>query len=259
MTLQEYARAILLQPDLEAKLRPPPAGLEDAPGAPERLAPAREERLALARKVKVPRVAGMGDPRQRARILHAFANHELQAVELFAWAALAFPSAPTAFRRGLVAVLADEQRHLRLYIERLEAFGVRFGDYPLSGYFWKKTDGLTSPLAFVCAMGLSFEAANLDHSLAYATAARQAGDEESAALFERIHREEIAHVRFAWRWLCRLKPPGESAWDAFVAGLTWPLRPELSLGREPDWEARARAGLAPDFLAELHKLAPDGP
>ena len=64
----------------------------------------------------MPPIAGMRDPAQRARILHALANHELQAIELFAWALLAFPDAPLAFRRGLVAILADEQRHLALYM-----------------------------------------------------------------------------------------------------------------------------------------------
>jgi len=36
---------------------------------------------------------------------HALANHELQAIELFAWAVLAFPDTPIAFRRGLIAIL----------------------------------------------------------------------------------------------------------------------------------------------------------
>ena len=34
---------------------------------------------------------------------------------------LAFPDAPGAFRRGCLAVLADEQRHCRLYLVRLGA------------------------------------------------------------------------------------------------------------------------------------------
>jgi len=73
-----------------------------------------------------PPIAGMADPTQRARILHALANHELQAIELFAWAVLAFPAAPLAFRRGLVAILADEQRHFRLYEARLAAYAIPF-------------------------------------------------------------------------------------------------------------------------------------
>jgi len=43
---------------------------------------------------------------------------------LIAWALLAHPDAPVQFRRGLVAILADEQRHLGLYFERLAALGM---------------------------------------------------------------------------------------------------------------------------------------
>src|SRR2546430_2292140 len=74
-----------------------------APGRPTELA------IVAGRQARVPPVAGMRDPAQRARILHALANHELQAIELFAWAVLAYPDTPVAFRRGLVAILADEQ------------------------------------------------------------------------------------------------------------------------------------------------------
>ena len=123
----------------------------------------------------MPPIAGMRDPAQRVRILHALANHELQAIELFAWALLAFPDAPLAFRRGLVAILADEQRHLALYTERLAALGTGFGDQPVTGHFWNKLDHLADPLAFVCAMGLTFENANLDFAGDYARAAHACG------------------------------------------------------------------------------------
>ena len=97
----------------------------------------------------------------------------LQAAELFAWSLLAFPGAPPAFRRGLLAILLDEQRHTRMYVARLEANGARFGDFPVHGYFWQKAPAIVSPLRFLCAMSLTFENANLDHTVDYAEAAME--------------------------------------------------------------------------------------
>ena len=104
---------------LAAKIDAPPAELTDQePGAPLRIEePARPPELAIvgARQARVPPIIGYPDPHQRARILHALANHEFQAAELFAWAIIAFPDTPAAFRRGLLSILVDEQRHFRLY------------------------------------------------------------------------------------------------------------------------------------------------
>src|SRR5258705_13435589 len=147
----DYARALIAATDLRGKLAPPPADVEldAADAAPELVAaPGRPRGLAIqsGRDARVPPIAGMRDPAQRARILHALANHELQAVGLFAWALLAFPSAPRGFRAGLLAILADEQRHLGMYIDRLAAHGVGFGDLPGTGHFWRKLDQLATPL-----------------------------------------------------------------------------------------------------------------
>src|SRR4029079_6314334 len=187
------------------KRTPPPDDLvlEDA-GSPLRLAaPGRPATLQIVPgpAARVPPIAGMRDPAQRVRILHALANHELQAIELFAWALLAYPAAPLAFRRGLVAILADEQRHFALYCERLAAFGVTFGQHPVTGHFWNKLDHLATPLDFVCAMGLTFENANLDFAGDYAAAARACGDEATAAALDQVHSDEISHVHFGWIWL----------------------------------------------------------
>ncbi len=59
------------------------------------------------------------------------------AVEYFAWALLRWPALPGALRRGLLAALADEQRHCRLYLDRLEASGGRFDTDDHSDYFWQ--------------------------------------------------------------------------------------------------------------------------
>ena len=33
-------------------------------------------------------------------------------------------------------------------------------DFPVSGWFWSKVEAITTPLAFLCAMSLTFENAN---------------------------------------------------------------------------------------------------
>ncbi len=254
MEIRDFATALLTHGDLQAKLSDPGHLRDDNPGPPVRIeAPARAPNLAIvpSRQVKVPPVSGMRDPSQRARILHALANHELQAVELFAWALLAFPEAPKKFRRGLLAILIDEQRHFRLYASRLRDFNIYFGDYPLTGHFWNKLDGIASPLDFVCAMGLTFESANLDFAQDYAKAASDTKDEITAKLLQQIHVDEIRHVHFAWHWLNQFKDPDLSPWQAYMASIRWPLGPGRARGRNFDPNSRKRAGWSDDFIERL--------
>jgi len=258
-TARAYAEQIVRGERLADKLVPPPADLQledtlpplriDAPGRPAELP------IVPVKRGIVPPVVGMRDPAQRARILHALANHELQAIELFAWAVLAVPDAPLAFRRGLVAILADEQRHFALYAERMAALSTRFGDHPVTGHFWNKLDHLTGPLEFVCAMGLTFENANLDFANDYATAARACGDTQTAAALDQVHTDEIAHVHFAWTWLRRLAPDTDP-WEAYLAHTRHPIGPRRARGPSFDTEARRRAGFSDEFIAKLAAALP---
>jgi uncharacterized ferritin-like protein (DUF455 family) len=253
--IRDFAQTLVTTEHLAVKLAPAPAGLtDDVPGPPRRFErPGRPPGLEFQRRIEVPSIEGMPDPAQRPRILHALANHELQAAELFAWALLAFPETPGEFRRGLLRILDDEQRHTRMYTARVEDAGARFGDFPVNGYFWSKVESITSPLRFLCAMSLTFENANLDHTHDYAEAARQAGDAKTAGVIERVHRDEIEHVRFGWTWLQAFKRDDESAWDAFQANLTWPLRPAKARGQTFHREGREAAGLDAEFIARLEE------
>jgi len=255
MEVRDFALAVVTTEDLVRKLGAPPAGLTDEElGSPLRIElPGRPPELRFQRRIEVPPSEGMPDPAQRSRILHALANHELQAAELFAWALLAFPDAPKEFRQGLLRILADEQRHTRMYIARVEDAGARFGDYPVNGYFWSKIESITTPLRFLCAMSLTFENANLDHTLEYEEAARRAGDAKTAAVIERVHLDEIEHVRFGWTWLQIFKQEDESAWDAYRANLTWPLRPAKARGRTFHRQGREAAGLEAEFIRRLEE------
>lgn len=261
--LRALAERILTSDSLDEKLATERSVSDDSPGAATLVtAPARCERTQIvsSREAKVPGSAGMTDPHQRVRIIHALANHELQAVELFAWAVLAFPDVDRDFRKGLVRLIADEQKHTRMYISRLAAHGNAFGDYPVSGYFWGKIGEIRSPLEFVCAMSLTFENANLDHTNEYADAATAAGDLKTAAVIETVQRDEIEHVRFGFLWLNRFKQRDQEAWDAYRSGLHWPLRPAKAKGREFNREGRERAGLDDAFIRKLEssELDTDG-
>ena len=255
-----FALGVVTSDDLDLKLRPAAGPLSDLqPGPPLRLdAPGRPDSLVIrpARQVRVPAVAGLADPAQRPRILHALANHELQAAELYAWALLAFADAPAEFRRDLLRILDDEQRHTRMYIARLRAHGVDFGDYAVSGYFWHKVPQLTTPLHFVCAMSLTFENANLDHTLELAPAVAAAGDHKTALVIEQVHRDEIEHVRFGWKWLQAWKGD-RTPWQAFSEHLHWPLRPAKAKGKVFHPQGRRAAGLEEDFIRRLEAATLD--
>src|SRR5690606_34627991 len=142
---------------------------------------------------RLPKLHELKDRHARALTLERFAHHELCAIELFAWALLAFPDLPRALRRGLLQALVEEQEHLELYLARLTANEGGLGDGPHSDYLWRGLRGvLTSAhpeAAFLAAVGLTFEQANLDYSALYADAFARAGDDESAAALTRVHED----------------------------------------------------------------------
>jgi uncharacterized ferritin-like protein (DUF455 family) len=135
---------------------------------------------------------------------------------------------------------------------------VTFGAFPVTGHFWNKLDGVETPAQFAAAMGLTFEAANLDFALDYAAAARVAGDLATASALDRVHRDEIRHVRFAWRWLRELAPQ-PSMWDAYLANVRWPLGPARARGARLDRASRRAAGFDEEFIARLDEVAAKRP
>jgi uncharacterized ferritin-like protein (DUF455 family) len=256
MEIRDFADRVLLSPELDAKLQPVEPPVTDAdPGPPLRLAkPARSARLQFAPRrtaPAMPRRNALRDPRKRAVAHHIMANHELQALEVMAWTLRAFTDAPRDFRSGMLEVMADEQRHTRMHVERARVLGLEFGDLPVNCYIWKKAMSFESVLDYVAGLPLVFEGRNLDHTLEFASEFAAAGDERSAALMRTIHRDEIHHVAFGIEWLRCLKPAGMSDWDAFEQHLHWPLRAEKARGDVLQVDARREAGLDDDFITRL--------
>lgn len=261
-TLRERCLAILEGGELETKLAPPFAAggelLPDAdPGQSLHVArPSRAPELAMrGGAARLPRPDELDSPRARAKCLRRFAHHELMAVELFAWALLRWPELPAELRRGFALALADEQRHCRMYLERLRAHGEDFGDEPLSDYFWRHVPAIHAhprgPLAFLAAMGLTLEQANLDFTLLYAEGFRRAGDEASARVSEVVHRDEQRHVALAAEWLVKLAPAGEGEVEAYGASVPFPLEASRAKGRRFDAGARRGAGLGEALIEHV--------
>ncbi len=259
-TIEAWAHAFVTADRWADKLAPPPppTSFEAAP-VPVRLdAPGRGPGFVVARtSEKSTGRSGLRSPARRAKLVHAFLHHELQAAELFAWALLAFPETPETFRRGLLGILLDEVRHIHLYAGYLRGHGVEPGDLPVRDWFWERVPLAVSPAAFCATMGMGFEAGNLDHAARFATRFRAAGDDEAAALEELVGREEIPHVMFATRWYARFTGVDAPAFDDWRRHLPAPLSPMVMRGDPVNRSARLRAGASAAFVADLERFVPD--
>lgn len=256
MELREFAERILRSESLDEKLARVEGPLTDeSPGEawrPEQ--PARPSELQFAPPRTAPSMPKLGafhEAAKRAVAHHIMANHELQALEVMAWILVAFPDAPAEFRSGMAAIMADEQRHTRMHVERAATLGLPFGSLRVNCYIWKKSQQFECVMDYLAGLPLVFEGANLDHTLEFATAFEQAGDLRGAALMRTIHRDEIQHVAFGLEWLRRLKSPEQSDWDAFCSHLKWPLRAKKARGEVFQREARRAAGMSEEFITQL--------
>ncbi len=219
--------------------------------------PCRTGLRVLARAEKSPRPGALREGQARARLVHTFLHHELQATELMAWAILAWPEAPLAFRRGLGVIARDELRHMVMYADYLSALGVTFGDFAVRDWFWERVPRVEGPSGFCAVMGMGLEAANLDHAARFAQRLRAVGDEAGARLQEQVAEEELPHVRFGLHWFRRWHEAGDFA--VWASLLPPPLSPILMRGDPLDRGARSRAGFAEDFTEALAKALPCRP
>lgn len=251
-TVEAWAMQYVTTRSLAAKLSPPPlpARWEEAPIDRHLVTPGRPPELRPAhRGLEVP--ADLSAPSARAKVLHAFFHHELQAAELMCWAVLRFSAAEPAFRKGLLRICQDEIRHMNAYRQHIERLGFRIGDFAIRDWFWKRVPLCASKLEFVALMGMGLEGANLEHAPFFGERLAAAGDDAARALQEMIAREELGHVRFAVHWFETWT--GGQSFDAWCASLPKPLSPLLMRGKQFNREARLRAGMAEAFVTALER------
>ena len=253
--LRDWAGELLFTTDLAIKLAPPGLLVDEDPG-PALLGlpgPGRPTGWTegAAASVRIPSAHALEEDGRAGRLLHVFANHELLALELMALMLLRFPEAPRAWRLGLARTIADEQRHMGLYLARAAARGIAPGEVPVNRFFWRCVADCPSPLDFNVRMALVFEQANLDFTRHYGALFQTAGDLDTTAVLAQVHADELRHVQQGLHWFRRMKPPEEGEWEAFTSRLAEPLSP--SRAKAPGYlrADRERAGFEPAFIDRL--------
>ncbi len=258
MEIQEWATLILGGLSLEEKLFCPTELTDFDPQEPLFWKePSRPHHLRFhkySKNDKLPPFHEHSNQDKRALCLHRFAGHELLAVELMAYALLAFPHMPKHFRKGLANTLIEEQRHVILYRTRLNQMSMEFGDQPLNGRFWQLTPHLKTPLQYLCAVHLTLEMANLDFAPHYGASFARHGDTESMKLMQTIYEDELSHVGFGYHWLKKTKDENKNLFDTWIENLPPTLPPKRAKGFIFKEDSRKEAGLDDDWIERLTKI-----
>ncbi|MFK7931474.1 MAG: DUF455 family protein [Myxococcota bacterium] len=259
MQLQEWANTLVFGNTIAQKLLDPGRTEDAQPGAAIAVPtkPGRPPSLPLRRdenRTRLPSVHALADPLDRAKVLHHFANHELLAIELMALMLLRFPDADPAFRKTLAVTIVDEQRHLSLYVDRIEALGGALGGHPVSAFFWDCLAQSPTVEHFVAGMSLTLEQANLDFLTHWTQGFEQVGDDDTVTVLNQVHRDEVRHVRHGVKWLGAWAPE-ESLFDAWSSRLRPPLTTRRGRGPTFDRSGRARAGLDESFVRRVRITA----
>ena len=263
MDNQGFAEQILFGETMADKLASAPPFSEErwlgemtyprAPGRPPNLRFRDESH----RSPSPPGLRALEREVERGALLHFFANHELMATELMALALLRFRDAPTDFRRVIWNTLQDEQRHLKLYLDRMAELGVAFGDFSVNSLFWRHLSSMRSELEYVTGLCLTYEQANLDFAHGYSAVFTKIGDQDTADILSRIVTDEIGHVRHGVRWIDTFSEGQEG--DLFtrhLGNLPPGLTMNAAMGTHFNEELRAHAGLDSSYVDKLLSWAP---
>ena len=213
------------------------------------LRPARPEKpeIMAGGKMKRRGAAGSG----KATMIHALAHIEFNAIDL-AWDIIARYGdlgLPRQFYDDWVRVADDETRHFSLLCGLLKDLGAAYGDFPAHGGLWEAAEKTAGDiLARLALVPLTLEARALDTAPPLIVKLKQAKDEATLAVMQRILDDEIVHVSIGNRWfseLCKDKDP--AATYRHLVGPHFPkgLRPPFND------EGRQKAGLTKDYYQPL--------
>ncbi len=258
MDIIEYAKTLLLSGKLEDKLLDP-AVIESYSGSCidndlKHMKPKREDKIIFSdQQLKFPKKSTFHLDERKALAMHFFANHELLAIEMMAAALLYIPVEDEYSKRvrtGLVKTIQDEQKHFKMYVNRINEFGIEFGDFPVNDYFWRQMQKVKTYDEYFSVMALTFEAANLDFAKYYGEIFKSVDDDKSSRIMDVVYQDEISHVAFGVYWLNQWRNE-KSLWNYYKESLPDLLTPARSKGISFDSEGRFKSGMDQDFVDKV--------
>jgi uncharacterized ferritin-like protein (DUF455 family) len=255
MNVAEYLEHLLRAESLSDKLTPA-TNLDykvDKIYFKECRSPGRSSKISFSDEQELfPKKKQLKQSSARAKALHFFANHEMLAIEIMA--DIILKHYDEVVRRGLLdemlEVIAEEQTHLKLYVDRMNELGVEFGDFSLNDFFWRQSRKVQTLDSYFSVMSLTFEAANLDFALYYSNLFKEYEDPETAKILGIVLRDEIKHVKLGAGQLMSQCSRGQ-LWDRYVDLLPDLMTPARSKGIHFNKELRYKCGLPEEFVDQL--------
>lgn len=171
--------------------------------------PARDPRFVVRDRWEECANLPQDHPQKTIEFLHRQMNEEIDALECSARSLCDFPDAPWEMRMFLARQCADEARHAWLFRAMFLRRGGTLGQFPVMNFQYRIICGLDSLVARLAVQNRTFEAEGIDAIHSGIDAARAAGDEELASLFEGQFADEIQHVRIANEYIqeCARREP----------------------------------------------------
>ena len=160
--------------------------------------PARPDRPNLVDPRAVPSPKKTPLSSHSAHVMHTVAHIELNAIDL---ALARFRGLPKAFYLDFARVADDESRHLSWCLQRLEELGHEYGDMDAHDMLWLGCfESRGDKLDRMCVVPMAQEARGLDAGPRLREKLVGRGDNRSAAIVERITKEELNHVAVGVHW-----------------------------------------------------------
>lgn len=163
-------------------------------------APGRPEHPLLVSTKDLPK-RGLGSVAGRIGLIHSLAHIEFNAINLALDAVYRFRQMPEQYIEDWLRVASDEGEHFLLLHDRLASLDAHYGDLPAHDGLWDMARRTHHDvLVRMALVPRILEARGLDVAPPMIAKLKQLGDEQSAAILQRIYTDEITHVEVGNRW-----------------------------------------------------------